>query len=73
MAIHITHDAMAVKVGDRVVAPPGFNGAWIVSSCTVRRFTRAQAITALTLVEVGESGYSDRRSSTGERRGSHLA
>jgi hypothetical protein len=65
MAIHITHDTMAVKIGDRVVATARFsehaaadgNGAWIVSAHSARLFTLGQAIMALTVSELGECGY----------------
>jgi hypothetical protein len=67
MAIHITGDTMILKVGDRVVATARFsghaaadgNGAWIVSAHPARLFTRDQAITALTVAELGESAYPD--------------
>jgi hypothetical protein len=35
------------------------NGACIVSTHSARLFTRDQAITALTVAELGESGYPD--------------
>ena len=64
MAIHITDHTMTLKTGDRVVATARFsehaaangNGAWIVSTHPARLFTRDQAITALTVTELGESG-----------------
>jgi hypothetical protein len=67
MAIHITGDTMTLKTGDRVVATARFsqhaaadgNGAWIVSTHPARLFTRDQAITALTVAELGESEYPD--------------
>jgi hypothetical protein len=34
-------------------------GGWIVSTYPARLFTRDQAITALTVAELGESGYPD--------------
>ena len=67
MAIHITDATMTLKVGDRAVATTRFsqhaaangNGAWIVSTKPARLFTRDQAITALTVAELGESGHPD--------------
>jgi hypothetical protein len=67
MAIHITGDAMTLVIGDHVVASARFSehaaahggGAWIVSTHPTRLFTRDQAITALTVTELGESGYPD--------------
>ena len=64
MAIHINHDTMN---GDCVVATARFSqhaaadggGAWIVSTHPARLLTRDQAITALTVAELGESGYPD--------------
>jgi hypothetical protein len=67
MATHITHDTMTLQIGGRVVATARFsryaaadgNGAWIVSTHPARLFIRDQAITALTVAELGESGYPD--------------
>jgi hypothetical protein len=67
MAIHITDDTMTLEIGDRVVATARFtehaaangSGAWIVSIHPARLFTRDHAITALTVAELGESGYPD--------------
>jgi hypothetical protein len=67
MAIHITHDTMTLGIGGRVVATARFSehaaadgcGAWIVSAHPARLFTRDQAITALTVAELGESRYPD--------------
>jgi hypothetical protein len=67
MAIRITSDTMTLELGDRVVATARFsqhaaadgNGAWIVSTHPARLFTRDQAITALTVAELGESGRLD--------------
>ena len=64
MAIHITGHAMTVRIGNRVVASARFtghatadgNGAWIISAHPARLFTRDQAIIALTVAELGESG-----------------
>ena len=63
MELRITDDTMTLEIDDRVVAIARFsehaaansNGAWIVSTDTARLFTRGQAITALTIVELGES------------------
>jgi hypothetical protein len=63
--MHITDDTMTLKIGGRVVATARFsehaaangNGAWIVSGHPTRLFTRDQAITALTVGELGEGGY----------------
>jgi hypothetical protein len=65
MAIHITDDTMTLMIDNRVVATARFSGhaaadgggAWIVSTHPARLFTRDQAITALTVVELGDSGY----------------
>ena len=66
MTIRITGDTMIPKIGGGgVVAYARFseyaaadgNGAWIVSTRPARLFTRDQAITALTVAELGESGY----------------
>ena len=67
MAIRIADDTMTLEIGDRVVATARFsqhaaadgNGAWIVSTHPARLFSRDQAITALTVAELGESGYPD--------------
>ena len=68
MAMHITRDTMTVKTGGRVAAAARFSehaaagcGAWIVSTHPARLFTRDQAITALTVAGLGESGYPDSR------------
>jgi len=58
---------MTVETGGRVAASARFSehaaaegdGAWIVSAHPARLFTRDQAITALTVAELGESGYPD--------------
>jgi hypothetical protein len=63
--IEITNQYMSLKVDGKVVATALFsqyaaadgNGAWIVSTHSARLFTRDQAITALTVAELGESGY----------------
>ena len=65
--IGITDDRMSAEIGDRVVATARFsehaatdgNGAWIVSAHPARLLTRDQAITALTVAGLGESGYPD--------------
>jgi len=67
MAIRITDETMTLEIGDRVVATVRFsghaaadgNGAWTVSTHPARLLTRDQAITALTVAELGESRYSD--------------
>ena len=64
MAIHITDDTMTLEIDDRVVATAMFsertagggNGACIVSTDLARLFTRDQAITALTVAELGRTG-----------------
>ena len=69
MAIHITGDTMTAEIGGRVVATARFSehaaadgcGAWIVSAVPALLFTRGRAITALTVAELGESGYPDSR------------
>jgi hypothetical protein len=65
--IEITNQYMSLKVDGKVVATARFsqyaaadgNGAWIVSTHSARLFTRDQAITALTVAELGESWYPD--------------
>jgi hypothetical protein len=65
MAIRINDDLMSLEIGGRVIATARFSqhaaadghGAWIVSSCSGRLFTRNQAVTALTVTELLENGY----------------
>jgi hypothetical protein len=60
---------MTLEIGDRVVAIARFsehaaadgNGGCIVSTHPVRLFTRDQAITALTVAELGERAYPEDR------------
>src|SRR5262249_16483042 len=67
MAIRITDDTMTLEIDHCVVATARFsehaaadgNGAWIVSTHPALLLTRDQVITALTVAELGESGYSD--------------
>lgn len=67
MAIRINEDFMTLMVDDRVVATARFskdaaadgNGAWIVSTHSLRLFHRDQAITALTLAERLAAGFGD--------------
>ena len=66
MAIQIT-DGMTLEIGNRIVATARFsdhaaangNGAWIVSTRPAPLCTHDQAITALTIAELEESGYPD--------------
>jgi hypothetical protein len=61
MAIRITDDMMTLEIDNRVVATARFsghaasdgNGAWIVATHPARLLTRDQAITAMTVAEVG--------------------
>jgi hypothetical protein len=63
--IEINDEYMSLSIGDKLIATTWFsqraaadgNGAWIVSTHPARLFTRDQAITALTVAELGESGY----------------
>jgi hypothetical protein len=65
MGIRIEDDFMALEVDGTVVATARFsqdaaadgNGAWAVSTCPARLLSRDQAITALTVAELLESGY----------------
>jgi hypothetical protein len=67
MAIYLNHDTITLKTGGRGVATARFSqhaaanghGAWIVSAHPARLFTRGRAIAALTVAELGESGYPD--------------
>jgi hypothetical protein len=67
MAIKINDDFMPLEIGGRVIVIARFSqhatadghGAWIVSCCSGRLFTRNQAITALTVIELLEAGYAD--------------
>jgi hypothetical protein len=60
MAIWITGDTMVLETGNRVVAAARFgehaaadgNGAWTVSACPSRLFSRDQAMTVLMVVEL---------------------
>ena len=65
--IEITDECMSLKVEDKFIATARFtqhaagdgNGAWIVSTHPARLFSRNEAITALTVAELGETGNSD--------------
>jgi hypothetical protein len=65
--IEITNEYMSLRGDGEGVATAWFsqyaaadgNGAWIVSTHSARLFTRDQAITALTVAELGESGSPD--------------
>jgi hypothetical protein len=65
MAIKINDDCMSLEIDGRVVATARFSphaaadghGAWIVSCRCERLFARNQAITALTVTELLETGY----------------
>lgn len=65
MAIQITDETRILEIGDRVAITVRFsehaaadgNGAWIASTHPSRLFTRDQAITALTVAELGKSDY----------------
>jgi hypothetical protein len=67
MAVRIEDNFMALEVEGAVVATARFskdaaadgNGAWIVSTHSLRLFYRDQAITALTLAERLAAGFSD--------------
>jgi hypothetical protein len=67
MPIRIEDDFMALEVDGTVVATARFsqyaaahgNGAWVVSICPARLLGRDQAITALTVAGLLESGYRD--------------
>lgn len=67
MAIKINDDFMVLQLDGRVIATAHFSqhaaaaghGAWIVSCCSSRLFTRNQAITALTVIELLKSGCAD--------------
>jgi hypothetical protein len=68
MAIRINDDFMMLEIGDRVVAAvdrfspheaSNGHGAWVVSTCPARLLDRDQAITALTVAELLETGYPD--------------
>jgi hypothetical protein len=65
--IEINDECMILIVDGKVVATARLSrhaagnggGAWIVSSCPARLFTHDQAVTALTVAELGQSGYPD--------------
>jgi hypothetical protein len=65
--IEINDEYMTLAADDKVIATALFrkhavgdgNGAWIVSTCLARLLDRNQAITALTVAELLESGYPD--------------
>jgi hypothetical protein len=64
--IEITGEHMSLTLDDEVVATAEFSrhagngqGAWIVSLYPARLYTSDQAITALTVAELRETGHSD--------------
>ena len=67
MSTKINDDSMALEIGGQVIATAEFrehaaadgHGAWIVSYCPGRLFTRNQAITAMVLAERLAAGYGD--------------
>jgi hypothetical protein len=67
MAIKIDNDCMTLEIDGHVIATARFSqhaaadgqGAWIVSCNGDRLLTRNQAITALTVTELLETGYAD--------------
>ena len=67
MPIHVTEKFMFLEIDGSVVAAARFSqhaaadghGAWIVSCRPACLFTRNQAITALTVVELLAGGYAD--------------
>jgi hypothetical protein len=58
MTLEIDNCAVATALVGEHAAADG-NGVWIVSTHPARLFTRDQAIAALTVAELGESGYPD--------------
>jgi hypothetical protein len=65
--IEITDEYMSMVIDDKVIATARFSqhaaangrGAWIVSCFPRRLLTRDQAITALTVAELLETGYAN--------------
>jgi hypothetical protein len=66
MSLCIENESMSLEVDGRVIATARFSqhaaadghGAWIVSCHPRRLLTRNRAITALTVIELVETGYS---------------